>query len=336
MRIEVNASLQAFNSFRFHCIADELVIVRDADELAEALHTDVPITILGEGTNVVLKTHLPGRVIRLAFKSITFEPQADGSTLVSAGAGVNWHELVRSTLGQGIAGLENLALIPGSVGAAPYQNIGAYGVELADLVETVQVFDRQERTLHDLSVAECDFAYRDSTFKSNRRDRYVVCRLTLRLGNSDLNTCYRDVARVMRHRSRSALTATQLAEIVNVIRRRKLPDPRVVGNVGSFFKNPMLNRTALDLLRGTLTIDAYAEGDFYKVSAARLIDEAGWKDVTHGSAQVWSRQPLVIVDRSKSTAHNVLDLASRIADDIHRRFDVQLELEPVVLGSFKG
>ena len=336
MKIEANASLQAFNSFRFQCIADELVVVSQPSELLNALDTDDPITILGEGTNVVLKTHLPGRVIRLHLHAIAWESHPDGSTSVSAGAGVNWHELVRFTLGQGMVGLENLALIPGSVGAAPYQNIGAYGVELCDLIESVQVFDRRELVHRDLDVADCEFSYRDSAFKSRLRDRFVVCGITLRLGNRRLNTCYRDVQRVARERSRSALTATQLAEIVIHIRRRKLPDPRLVGNVGSFFKNPIMNRSEIDVLLGKIDIDVYVEREVFKVSAARLIDEAGWKGVTHGSAQVWPKQPLVIVDRSKSTAHDVLDLASRIADDVQRRFDVELELEPVVLGSFTG
>lgn len=333
MNVETNASLRALNSFGFECIADELVVVTRSEDLALALDTDQQLTILGEGTNVVLKPRLAGRVLRPLMQSIDVERRSDGLACVRALAGVNWHELVRYTLGQGIGGLENLALIPGSVGAAPFQNIGAYGVELHRLCESVQVFDRETRELRDLLSVDCGFAYRDSVFKSISREKYVICGVTLLLGRDSVNVSYRDVAEVFRDAPRNALTPTRIADVVTRIRRRKLPAPRQFGNVGSFFKNPILADGAFDALRSKLVIDGHREAAGVKVAAARLIDSAGWKGKTVGDAQVWPRQPLVLVNRGRATAGDVLELAKRIADDVRRRFDVTLELEPQVLGA---
>ena len=334
MKLLRNASLQQCNSFGFECTTDELAVARNIDELEEALDTTEPITILGEGTNVVLKPRIHGRVIRLAMDTITVSQTTNDGVLVFAAANVNWHELVRYTLGRGIGGLENLALIPGSVGAAPFQNIGAYGVELAQICEEVKVFDREQGRLRTLSVDACDFTYRNSVFRSASRGRFVICGVTLRLGTRDLSTHYRDIEAVVSSRSRSTLTPTYIAETVIRVRRRKLPDPNLVGNAGSFFKNPILRDAAFDKLRERIDVDGHRDLSGFKVPAARLIDDAGWKGIQYDGAEVWPRQPLVLVNRGGATARSVLELASRIADDIHRRFAVELELEPDVLGSF--
>ena len=328
-----NASLAGMNSFGFESVVDELVFVRSREELAEALETSTPITILGEGTNVVLKPRIHGRVIRLALRSIN-EPRASTDGVrVTADAGVNWHELVRYCLGRGIGGLENLALIPGSVGAAPFQNIGAYGVELREICEGVHVFDREQGVACTLSNNECEFTYRDSAFKSQSRNRFVICGLTLHLSKQNLRVHYRDVHQAVSTNPKLTLTPSAVAEIVIQIRRRKLPDPRAIGNAGSFFKNPVLRSDDFDRLRAKLAVDGHRESEGVKVPAARLIDAAGWKGVRCGDAQVWPRQPLVLVNLGNATAGEVLDLAARIADDVHRRYDVQLELEPEVIGT---
>lgn len=334
MKLLRNASLRSYNSFGFECTADELVAARCVEELEEALDTTDRITILGEGTNVVLKPRVKGRVIRLTLDTITVVENQNDHVLVYAAAGVNWHELVRFTLGRGIGGLENLALIPGSVGAAPFQNIGAYGVELAQVCDGVKVFDREQRRVRTLSVEACEFTYRDSVFKSASQNRFVICGVTLRLGNRSLSTEYRDVHAVVSTRQRSTLTCNYIAETVIRIRRRKLPDPRFLGNVGSFFKNPVLCESAFDALRDKIDIEGHRESTGVKISAARLIDEAGWKGVHKDDVEVWSRQPLVLVNRGGATAQEVLEFADRIADDVHRRFGVKLEVEPEIIGSF--
>ena len=334
MNSSATVSLRAFNSLQLESKAERLVIVEQINQLENALDTDEPLTILGEGTNVVLKPKIAGRVVKLAFKSIDVEQVDEGLFQVRAGAGVNWHELVRFTLGQNIGGLENLALIPGSVGAAPFQNIGAYGVELAELCDSVSVYDRRESAFRTLPAEACEFAYRDSMFKSIEPNRFVICGLNLLLGNRKLVDSYKDVQRALTVCADERFTATEIAERIIQIRRRKLPDPRLIGNVGSFFKNPILTELGYDQLRSKLSIDGHEDANGVKVAAARLIDEAGWKGVRDGQVQVWPNQPLVLVNRGNATARELLDFAARIADDIHRRFDVVLELEPQILGSY--
>lgn len=334
MTLGATASLRAFNSLGLESHAERLVTVADPEQLPEALDSNEPITLLGEGTNVVLKPRIAGRVIRLKFQSIEVEQLGAGVYRVTAGAGVNWHELVRFTLGQGIGGLENLALIPGSVGAAPFQNIGAYGVELAEVCESVSVYDRRLAEFRNLPTSACGFSYRDSTFKSIEPSRFVICGLSLQLGSRQLVGSYRDVARSLRDCAEERRTATEIAERVVQIRRRKLPDPRLIGNVGSFFKNPILTQSSYDQLRSKLSVEGFREGQAVKVAAARLIEKAGWKGRRDGQVQVWRNQPLVLVNRGHATAREILDFAQRIADDVHRRFDVELELEPQVLGSY--
>lgn len=333
MKTSAAASLRAFNSLHLESTADELVTVESISQLPSAFDTAEPITILGEGTNVVLKPRIVGRVVRLALKSIVIQRLDAHVYQVDAGAGVNWHELVRHTLGRGINGLENLALIPGSVGAAPFQNIGAYGVELNEVCKSVSVYDRVDRRYRTLENEECGFSYRDSTFKSKTPDRYVIYGVALQLSNRSLVDSYTDVRRALLTGAEERRTATEIAERVIQIRRKKLPDPRFVGNVGSFFKNPILTQPEFELLRSKLAIDGHQEQNGIKVSAARLIDAAGWKGFKQSQVQVWPHQPLVLINLGGATAREVLNLANRIADDILRRFDVDLELEPQVLGT---
>ena len=216
----------------------------------------------------------------------------DGRWRVTVGAGESWHAVVRATLGRGISGLENLILIPGAVGAAPVQNIGAYGRELADVVDVVTVFDRRRGQFETLSREQCGFGYRDSSFK--RQPQRIIVRVSMILGDRGTMTDYPDV-RAELQRMGVATGPNTVAEAVVRVRRRKLPDPDRVGNVGSFFKNPFLSSRQYDALRGRLDIAGHPLGDSVKVPAARLIDAAGWKGVAKtrfrcgpGSHSCWS------------------------------------------------
>ena len=208
---------------------------------------------------------------------------------VTAAASVEWHELVRRTLGEGIAGLENLALIPGSVGAAPFQNIGAYGRELAEVLESVEVLDRHSLQVKTLSNEECGFGYRSSTFKEESRGKYVILAVTLCLGNLPIETSYQDVSNLVRAIHSARVTPTQIAEFVINIRRWKLPDPRQIGNVGSFFKNPIVSGERYDELRDLHAIQGIPCDGGIKLSAAQLIEKCGWRGYKNASVGVWSR-----------------------------------------------
>ena len=322
------------NTLGVRCVADDLRVVADAEGLArnlrEADASARPVTVVAGGSNLVLRSRLPGMVLLLRIRGLRVERLTASLWRVSAGAGENWHEVVCATLGLGIGGLENLALIPGSVGAAPVQNIGAYGRELEDVLEHVTVFDRDTGALRELTVEACGFGYRDSVFK--HRPGPIIVAVTMLLGQHGLVTDYPDVTREFRQ-SGIRPSHWAVADVVTRIRRQKLPDPRHVGNVGSFFKNPVVTSCAFDRLRGKVLIEGYAVNDRIKVSAARLIDAAGWKGVAYGAVQVWPRQPLVLVNRGGATGADVLALAHRIRDDVFAKYDVPLELEPTVLGA---
>ena len=325
------------NTLGVDCVADAMHAVADEDALAECLcqadSEGIPVTIVGGGSNLVLRARLPGLVVLLRLRGLTFERLDAADWRVTASAGEVWQDLVSATLARGISGLENLTLIPGSVGAAPIQNIGAYGRELAEVLESVVVYDRRRSAFETLSRADCRFGYRDSRFKGEVCSRFVVTRVVLRLGGQALTTDYPDIVRELDRRG-GVVDYVAIARAVASVRRRKLPDPSRVANVGSFFKNPVLSAGQLDTIRSRIDIDDYPapSGGGRKISAARLIDTAGWKGFRRGAVQVWPRQPLVLVNLGGATGSEVLGLAQRIRDDVDRKYGVALELEPAVKG----
>ncbi len=323
------------NTLGVPCKAEELVKVDSRDALARRLDAadanGQPVTLIGGGSNIVLRRRLPGITMLLALRGISFEPLGGGVWRVRAAAGETWTDLVRRTLAEGIRGLENLVEIPGSVGAAPYQNIGAYGRELSEVLESVDAYDREAGCFRKLAASDCAFAYRDSRFKSTDAGRFVVTGISLRLGNQSVEAGYADVARELGE-LKGEPTPSAVADAVTRIRAGKLPDPNRIGNVGSFFRNPVLSEAAVDALRGKLAMQAWPHEGRMKVSAARLIDCAGWRGREFGAVGVWPRQPLVLVNRGGATGSEVLDVAERIRDDVRRKYDVLLETEPVVAG----
>ncbi len=332
MRRVTNASLTRANSFGLESTAEELIDVSSVEELLESLTHSPSATILGEGSNVVLHRYVPGPVIRIRIRGISTKRIGESAYHIRVGAGERWNELVRSLLGQGIRGLENLSLIPGSVGAAPYQNIGAYGRELGSMVESVEVVDRAERAVKTLTAAECEFRYRDSVFKSGSPERYVITYVNIRTGDQAIERSYPDIDAELRKLGCDCPNPIHVANAVTRVRRRKLPDPRVFGNVGSFFKNPLLSSNDYEVLRGKCEIQGFEEGELMKVSAARLIEASGWKGCSRGAVAVWRRQPLVLINTGGATAIDVFGLADRIVDDVHQRYGVILEREPVEMG----
>ena len=331
--IRRNYSLQALNSLRVPSVADEFIEVASVEELADAVDHDQPLFILGAGSNVVLRKHVNGRTIKLAIRQLEIERGDSNEVLVRVGAGESWHELVRATLACGIYGLENLALIPGLVGAAPYQNIGAYGRELSEFVDAVEVFDLETSQHRVLNNQDCCFGYRDSAFKSGDQTHVVVTHVVLKFSRYSPVVDYRDVVDDLQQWPPREINAVAIAEAVCRIRRRKLPDVRQVGNVGSFFKNPVLTRKQFDLLRSKLDVVGYETESEIRVPAARLIEECGWHGYSNGKASVWDRQPLVLINSGSASGSDILDLASQIADDVHRRFDIEFELEPIIVGT---
>jgi len=331
-----DASLRALNTLRLPSTAEWLsmpaTIAEARAAITEARGRGAAITVLGGGSNVVLRPRLGGLVIVPRIRGIELR-RAGEFVSVTAGAGVEWHELVRFCLGQGVGGLENLALIPGSVGAAPIQNIGAYGIELQERFESLTALSCRDGSIVEFDAQRCAFGYRDSAFK-HRPNEHLIVSVTLRLPVApDLRTRYPDISNEMNSLAVAA-SPTSVAEAVCRVRRRKLPDPRRIANVGSFFKNPIIDATALERLRGVIPdVPTYHDANGSKIAAARLIDAAGWKGRRMGRAGVWSRQPLVLVNLGDATAAEMLALAEAIRDDVANRFDIALELEPSIVGA---
>lgn len=335
-------SLRAHNSLGLDARAERVIPVEHADQLPTISQSlgSAPRAILGEGTNVVL--HAPLKVTMLISRT---RGRAIGSGgLLRAAAGENWHELVMWSLEQGWAGLENLALIPGTAGAAPVQNIGAYGAEVCEFLEEVIAWDFQTSAMVSLRRDECLFGYRDSIFRRPEHQgpwnapRYFIVEIRMRLrpaGVAPLRTHYGELRSELDQLER-APTARDVADAVIRIRQRKLPDPREIGNVGSFFKNPVissLQARGLRLMHPDLPTHPVASdgSDTCKVPAAWLIERCGFKGARRGDVGVHAGHALVIVNHGGGTGREILDLAHEIQRAVVARFGIFLEPEPVFM-----
>lgn len=291
-----------------------------------------PLLVLGGGSNVVLPETVPGLVARVRFQGIRLLEARPDAWLVEAAGGENWHGFVSTCVEQGWDGLENLALIPGTVGASPVQNIGAYGVELDQRFHSLTAWDVQQARMVEMSAADCCFSYRDSRFKHDAPGRWVIVSVRFALPRPWRPVlAYPDLQR-HEHLSRTASpTARDIFDAVCEIRRAKLPDPAVTGNAGSFFKNPIVSATRRDeLLARFPGLVSYAQPDGgYKLAAGWLIDQCGWKGRSLGAAGVHDRQALVLVNRGGATAADIMALAEAIQESVAARYGVALEPEPV-------
>ncbi|GHA70131.1 UDP-N-acetylmuramate dehydrogenase [Cognatilysobacter bugurensis] len=335
-----DADLTGRNTFGVAARAPWLVEVADAARLPEVfalpqLQGARPL-VLGGGSNLLFAGDAPGPVLALTGRGVSIVSDDGERAIVRADAGVEWHALVMDTLGRGFAGLENLALIPGTTGAAPIQNIGAYGVEVGELIHAVEAFEPGTGTMHRLDRDACAFGYRDSVFK-HAPDRFVVTAVEFDLLRTpSLTLDYAGLREALATRGIESPTARDVADAVIDIRRSKLPDPAVLGNAGSFFKNPIVpveQAEALLAEHPTLPVFRAGSPELRKLSAAWLIDRAGWKGQRDGDAGVAPSHALVLVNYGSASGRDLLDLARRIADSVHARFGVRLEPEPRVIGA---
>lgn len=326
--------LRRHNTLGFDVRARLACAVRSENDLVAALGDPrigpLPPVVLGGGSNVVLTGDLDAAVLLMQIPGYRVD-STDDAWLVTVGAGESWHGIVERTIADGMPGLENLALIPGSAGAAPIQNIGAYGVELRERFAGLRAWDRQAGDFVELKPEQCQFGYRDSVFKRAGRDRYIITAITLRLPKPWQPALgYAELAREL-----AALpdpTAAQIRDAVVAIRRRKLPDPEVLGNAGSFFKNPVVPAARRDALLARfpdLVSHAQPDGS-YKLAAGWLIDRCGFKGERAGPVGVHDRQALVLVHHGGGSGAQLLALARRIADTVEQRFGVRIEPEPVI------
>lgn len=330
--------LTEFNTLSLGAVAFELIPYRSSEQLPQItqhIAAGKKVFVLGGGSNVVLAPRLSSLVVKVESAGIRLIEERDDCRIVEAEAGESWHAFVAHCVRQGWGGLENLALIPGTVGAAPVQNIGAYGVELDQRVHLVIAWDLQQGTLHELSPDQCGFSYRDSMFKQAGMGRWLILKVQFALPKVWTATMtYPD----LKHHEQliklgAAVTPRDVFDAVCGIRRSKLPDPDVLANAGSFFKNPVVSSATYQRLKQQWPeLVAYAQdGGDWKLAAGWLIEKAGWKGRRSGPVGMHDRQALVLVNYGDATAHDVACLAQRVRDDVRQHFGVHLEQEPVAV-----
>ncbi len=339
IRVLQDAALGARNTFGVPARAPWLVEIDNAALLPEALErvpVPLPPMVLGGGSNLLFAGDPPGPLLAIRDRRMAVLSRGDGRATVRAAAGAGWHDLVMWTLDQDCFGLENLALIPGTVGAAPIQNIGAYGVEAGEFISAVEAFEPATGQWHRFDGAECAFAYRDSRFK-RAPDRWIVTAVEFTLRTDPAPRCgYAGIGEELAGMGIDAPTPRQLAEAVIGLRRRKLPDPAAIGNAGSFFKNPLVAQALAARLSAehpALPVFPAPGGELRKLSAAWLIEACGWKGHRDGDAGVSGRHALVLVNHGQASGRQLLDLARRISASVEQRFGVPLEPEPRIVGA---
>lgn len=335
MKLFAAHDLSRLNTLGLPCVAERFAVADSDDSLAalldEARNNDA-ITVLGGGSNLILPPQLGGLVVQPTMAERYFEPLANDGVRVRVGAGVNWHELVMETARRGLWGIENLALIPGRCGAAPIQNIGAYGVELADVLECVELVDIKGGRRFSLDADGCEFDYRDSIFKGALNGNVVITAITLRLSRRPWPRLgYGDLS----SRLGVSPTALEVAEAVCAVRREKLPDPQQLANAGSFFKNPLVSANQAERLVAEYPgIPHYPQADGRsKLAAGWMIDQCGLKGWREGHFGVHDRQALVLVHHGGGSAQELLDFSAKVAAEVNRRFAVTLEREPRLAGA---
>ena len=330
--IEKNIPLQAFNTFGFDETAEEFARFNSSEELTELLqhNKNKPLFILGGGSNILLTKKVEGLVLKNDIKGIKIIEENDDFVIVESGAGEIWHNFVLHCINQNWSGLENLSLIPGSVGASPMQNIGAYGVEIKDVFAYLLAYNIASEEIEKFDAEQCKFGYRESIFKQSLKGKYVICYVAFKLSKQAIkNTTYGAIEDELNKLGITDPSIQDISKAVIAIRQSKLPDPALIGNAGSFFKNPIVPETIVDTLK-----EIYPDIPNYpsvtgmrKLAAGWLIEKAGWKGKSYGNYGVHKNQALVLVNYGGSTGKEVFDLSSEIIRDIKTKFNIELERE---------
>ena len=335
--IQENISLKPFNTFGIEANTRYFGRFSSVEELNQILtsNKDKELLILGGGSNILLTKNFDGLTLINEIKGFEVTKNDGDSVIVKSGAGEIWHEFVLKCIENNFSGVENLSLIPGSVGASPMQNIGAYGVEIKDVFESVEAYHIQTGELHTFSKEECEFGYRESVFKRKYKGQYVIISVSYKLSLSapKVNTSYGAIESELKEMNISKPSIKDVSQAVINIRSSKLPNPKEIGNAGSFFKNPVISKELFDkLIVEFPTIPNYpAENDGKKIAAGWLIEQCGWKGKTLGHYGVHKLQALVLVNYKGATGTEIYDLSSSIIKDVEDKFGITLEREVNIL-----
>ena len=337
MQIQENFSLKPYNTFGIDVKARSFSTFSSTDELSElltsvpiAIGTRLPTFILGGGSNILLTNDYNGLVLKNNIKGIELMHEDESYVYVKAGAGESWHQFVLHCIENNWAGVENLSLIPGNVGATPIQNIGAYGVELRDVFWSLEAFHLAEKKKITFTLSDCQFGYRESVFKDRYRNQFVILNLTLRLRKIPIfHTSYGAIQQEMDKMGVKELSIKAISQAVINIRSSKLPNPKEIGNAGSFFKNPTVNKAKFQNLKsGFPNIIGHENTDgTIKLAAGWLIEQCGWKGFRKGDAGVYEKQALILVNYGNAKGKEIYDLSEEILQSVKEKFEVILERE---------
>jgi UDP-N-acetylmuramate dehydrogenase len=333
--IQTNKNLKEYNTFGISVKAEMFAVFSSIEELKQILsfRNDKKLLVLGGGSNLLLTKDFDGLVIKNEIKRFEVIEETASEVIVESGAGENWHEFVLNCIDKGFGGIENLSLIPGSVGASPMQNIGAYGVEIKDVFESLSAFHIASGEIHYFDKTKCEFGYRESIFKNKVKGEYIILTVTFRLTkNPTINSSYGAINEQLKVMGIQVPTIKELSAAVIAIRQSKLPDPKIIGNAGSFFKNPTVEIALLEQIQKNYPdIPNYPAENGRKLAAGWLIEKAGWKGKTLGNYGVHKLQALVLVNYGKCTGKEIFDLSSQIIQDVFEKFGVLLEREVNIL-----
>lgn len=338
MIIQDNISLKPYNTFGIDVLAHQFAAFNSVSELEELVSSSAfsqqPNLILGGGSNILFTKNFKGIVLQNKLKGIQLKGENEEYYFVEAAAGEVWHQFVLYCIEHNYAGIENLSLIPGSVGASPMQNIGAYGVEIKDVFHSLQAFHIREKKIVDFTRKDCAFAYRDSIFKTKHRNEFVILNVTYQLRKQALfNTSYGAIEQELEKMGVKELSIKAISNAVINIRTSKLPDPSQIGNAGSFFKNPTVTKGLMETLKKeypelpVYPITENKEEDRYKLAAGWLIEQCKWKGFRMKDAGCHAKQALVLVNYGNASGQEIFDLSEKIIESVHHKFGVLLERE---------
>lgn len=332
MQIQQNISLKPFNTFGIDVKARSFASFSSADELAWLIEQAAPssVLILGGGSNMLFTADVDGLVLKNEIKGMEMVYEDNEFVYIKVGAGENWHQFVLHCIHHKLAGVENLSLIPGNTGAAPMQNIGAYGVEIKDVFHELEAFHIKEKTLVRFKLGDCGFGYRESVFKRKYKDQFAILTVTYKLSKQPVfNISYGAIRQELDNAGVRELSIKAVSDAVIRIRSSKLPDPALIGNAGSFFKNPQVSHQQFAILQQQFPLlVAYPQADgSVKLAAGWLIEQCGWKGYRQGDAGCYAKQALVLVNYGHATGKEIYDLSAAIVQSVQEKFNVVLERE---------
>ncbi len=332
MQIQQNKSLKQYNTFGINAIAKEYAEFESIEDLKQ-IDLQKNHLVLGGGSNILFTKNVDGLVLKNNIRGIDLLEETEDHVIIRAGAGENWHQLVISTVDRGLGGMENLSLIPGNTGASPMQNIGAYGVEIKDIFHSLTAFRVADKTVVTFRNEDCNFGYRESVFKNKYKGQFIICSVSFRLQKKpSINTSYGAISQELEKMGVINPSIKDVSNAVINIRSSKLPNPKITGNAGSFFKNPVVEKDLADSLKSMYPdLPYYPTGDKVKLAAGWLIEQCGWKGYRKGDAGCYDKQALVLVNFGSATGNEIYELSEQILESVKEKFKVILEREVNIL-----